>query len=112
MALKEATKEAIYLGGIYSYLNKELVLGYIYETPKILVDSSSAKKLAENPEFHKRTKHIEIIYHYTRAAIANEKIKIIQIPLGDQVADILTKNTTTNLHTKFKDLLNLVYIDI
>jgi hypothetical protein len=45
--------------------------------PKILVDSDSAKKLAKNPEFYKRTKYIKIIYHFTREAIINKKIEII-----------------------------------
>ena len=83
MALKEFTKEAIYISNSFYYINNILGLKYIYTTPKILVDSISAKKLAENPEFHKRTKHIEIIYHYTRDAISRGLVNILQIPSRD-----------------------------
>jgi hypothetical protein len=34
----------------------------------IFVDNTSAIKLAKNPEFHPRTKHIDTKYHYTREA--------------------------------------------
>ena len=71
------------------------------------MDSALAKKLAENPEFHKRIKHIEILYHYTRQAISDGYISILQIPSREEVADILTKNIPLELYTKFKKDLNL-----
>ena len=48
--------------------------------PKILLNNNSAIKLAENPEFHKRIKHIDIIYYYNREAVNNNKVNIIYIP--------------------------------
>ena len=107
MALKEATKEAIYLNNMLSYLNNNLKLNYKTSIPTILVDSDSALKLAENPEFHKRSKHIDIIYHYTRAAIEENKIKLVSIPSSKNIADLLTKNTAKNI---FKSLLQLINI--
>ena len=107
MALKDATKEAIYISNTFNYVNTKLELGYTTSKPKILVDSNSAKKLAENPEFHKRTKHIEIIYHFTREAIQKQRIEIIHIPSKYQLADFLTKNVTNVLHKSFIELANL-----
>jgi hypothetical protein len=107
MALKEATKEAIYLADVFNSLNTELKLGYIFNTPTIIVDSNSAKKLAENPEFHKRTKHMEIVYHFTRQAYLKGKIKLIQIPSTSLLADFLTKNVTKPLYKAFISLANL-----
>lgn len=107
MALKEATKEAIYIANVFNSLNTELKLGYTPNTPTIMVDSDSAKKLAENPEFHKRTKHMEIIYHFTRQAYLEGKIKLIQIPSKSLLADFLTKNVTKPLHKGFISLANL-----
>lgn len=34
--------------------------------PTLLIDTESAMKLAENPEFHKRVKHINRRYYYYR----------------------------------------------
>jgi hypothetical protein len=109
MALKDATKEAIYLANIFNYLNNKLELGYTPSVPKLLVDNTSAKKLAENPEFHKLTKHIGIIYHFTRLAIIEGKITITQIPSKYMLADFLTKNVTNVLHKSFIELGNLGY---
>jgi len=103
MVLKEATKEAIYLNNMLNYFNNILKLDYTTDSISIiLVDNESAKKLAENPEFHKRSKYIDIIYHYTRDAIQNNIIKIVPIPTKDNIADIITKNTT-------KNVFNLLY---
>ena len=107
MALKEATKEAIYLANMFNLLNIELDLGYTNSIPTILVDSQSAKKLAENPEFHKRSKHIEIIYHFTRQAILEGKVVINQIPSKYMLADFLTKNVNNVLHKALIDLAKL-----
>ena len=107
MSLKDATKEAIYLAHVFNHINTSLDLGYTPSIPKILIDSDSAKKLAENPEFHKRSKHIDIIYHFTREAILQKRIEVIQIPSKYELADFLTKNVTNILHKSFVDLANL-----
>lgn len=107
MPLKEATKEAIYLANMFNLLNKELDLRYTTSIPTILVDSESAKRLAENPEFHKRSKHIEIIYHFTRQAILEGKVVINQIPSKYMLADFLTKNVNNILHKSLIDLARL-----
>ena len=70
MALKEASKENIYLNNTISFLtNKLQLISDSNNTPIILVDNQGSLKLAENPEFHKRTKHIDIIYHFIRECI-------------------------------------------
>ena len=107
MALKEATKEAIYLSNMLDYFNNSLNLNYTVTIPKILVDSDSAKKLAENPEFHKRSKHIDITYHFTRQAIIEGKINLIHIPSKYQLADLLTKNVNHLLHTSYISMARL-----
>lgn len=40
----------------------------------LLVDNQSSIKLAKNPVFHKRSKHIAIRYHYTRERIEMGRI--------------------------------------
>jgi hypothetical protein len=80
MALKEAVKEAIYLNYMIISLNDLLKLKLPINIPPIMEDNNAALKLAENPEFHKRFKHIDIAYYFTREAINNDKVKIIYIP--------------------------------
>jgi hypothetical protein len=47
--------------------------------------------LAKNPEFHNRTKHIAVRYHFIREKIEDGKLAPIYMPTGEQTADILTK---------------------
>ena len=45
----------------------------------------------ENLLHHKRTKHIDISYHFTKQMLEEEIVKIKSVRTDDQVADILTK---------------------
>ena len=109
MALKDATKEAIYLNNTIQHLKDVLkikdIKGCIPTT--ILTDSMSAMKLAENPEFHKKSKHIDIIYHFIREAVAEKRVQIIHIPTREQIADGLTKCLDNTKHKDFIAMLKL-----
>ena len=83
MAMKESIKEAIYISNIFNYINTKMNLGYIHNTPLILEDNQYAIRLGQNPEFHKRSKHIDIQYHFIRKAISDETIRVVYIPTKD-----------------------------
>jgi Reverse transcriptase (RNA-dependent DNA polymerase) len=108
IALKEASREGIYLANIFNYINTNLDLGYTHNKPTILVDNKSAIKLAYNPEYHKRTKHIDIQYHYIRDQIKQNKVVVLYVPTKQNLADILTKNLRTPTYEYLKDLANLI----
>jgi hypothetical protein len=54
-------------------------------------DNESAVRLAYNAEFHQRTKHVLVRYHYIRQQVAEGKIEVKYISTNDQLADIFTK---------------------
>jgi Reverse transcriptase (RNA-dependent DNA polymerase) len=112
IALKEAIREGIYLANIFNYINNNLHLGYPNSIPTILVDNKAAIKLAYNPEYHKRSKHIDIQYHYIRDQIKQNKVNVYHVPTKRQLADILTKNIKTSIYENLKGLANLhkIYI--
>ena len=97
MALKEASKEAIYLYNMLKTIKNMLNnTSSIYLKPvPILEDNNGAKCLSYNLEYHKRTKHIDIAYHFTREAISNNYIQVLSIRSKDQLANCLTKATIT-----------------
>jgi len=55
----------------------------------------------------KRSKHIDIWYHYVRDAIEDDKIKPYHIDGARNSADILTKNLGQILFYQFHPLLGL-----
>ena len=57
----------------------------------IIVDNPGAMKLAKNPQFHNRTKHIDIRYHFIRDTLAAGEIVQQYLPTTDMVVNIMTK---------------------
>eukprot|EP00253_Pinus_taeda_P025064 PITA_25064 len=57
----------------------------------IYCDNSSAIVLSKNFVFHKRTKHIDTKFHFTRELVNNGEIVLQHCRTEDQLADILTK---------------------
>ena len=110
MGTKEAIKENIYLYNVITEINKVLNLNLINDNyiPILLLDNQSSMKLAENAEFHKRTKHIDIQYHFIRECVENNKVRIGYIPTNDQLADGLTKGFNSIKQKQFVKILNLV----
>jgi len=63
----------------------------------VKIDNQSAIKLILNPEFHKRSKHIDIRYHFVREKYSSGDIKIEYVCSRNQLTDILTKALSRNL---------------
>jgi hypothetical protein len=61
-------------------------------TPIMMTGNDGARKLSENPEFHRRTKHINIRYHYIRSQLSDGELKIDWTPGRKNKADLLTKS--------------------
>jgi hypothetical protein len=58
---------------------------------ELLVDNQSTIALSKNPVFHKRSKHIDLCYHYIRECVDKGRIIIDYIATEEQLVDILTK---------------------
>lgn len=102
MATTQAAKEAIWwrchLSG----------LGYDVTQPTTLLsDSQGSIALAENPDQHARTKHIDIQYHFIRQHLAEKTILLRFIGTADMAADILTKALERIAHCRGMGLLGM-----
>jgi hypothetical protein len=84
--LSEATNDIIHLHKLIS----ELGIDIAPATP-LLRNNQSCIKIALNPIFHARTKHIEIQYHFIREKIKTGEVQVDYIPTSLQQADFLTK---------------------
>ena len=107
MALTECSKEVIYLQNTITSLNTALDLNIPINIPVIMEDNQGAIKLGHNAEFHKRTKHIDIKYHYIRELVEDNKIRIIYINTKNQLANPLTKAITGPILVEWKNKIGL-----
>ena len=57
----------------------------------ILCDNQSGIRLSENPVFHDRSKHIDIRCHFILDMVQRGTVRLNDIGIDEQVADILTK---------------------
>ena len=55
-------------------------------------DNQSAVKLAHNPIYHAKSKHIELHYHFVREKIESKEIELIYCNTSDNFVDIFTKS--------------------
>ena len=61
------------------------------DVPVLHVDNEAAVKLAQNPEFHRRTKHIRIRHFYVRERVSEEELDVKRVSTEFQLADMMTK---------------------
>ena len=102
MALAEAAKEAIALRGFL----EELGFGNLAEVT-IYNDNLGAKKLAESPVFHARSKYIDVRHHFVRQTLKENLISIEHVSTEDMGADMLTKGLPGPKYKKCLELLAL-----
>ena len=86
VASTQAAKEAIWLRSLLGE-----VFGEFSGPTTLYGDNQSAIALSRDHQYHARTKHIDIRFHFIRWIVAEGKIKLVYCPTEDMVADTLTK---------------------
>lgn len=104
MALSEATKEVIYLRGLLSHMNLNSL---VFSQTVIHCDNQSAIQLSKNDVYHRKSKHIDIRYHYTREVQQQGKVNVQFISTHNMTADMLTKSLPKIKLQRCIDSLNL-----
>ena len=90
-------------------LLKELHQPTNYSVP-LYCDNLSAIRLAENPVFHARTKHVEVHYHFIREKVLQGEINLKHVGTDGQVADVFTKGLHANKLENFNKQLGMVEV--
>ncbi|UYV74011.1 hypothetical protein LAZ67_11001823 [Cordylochernes scorpioides] len=102
IAASKATKEAIWLRQLLRELHQEQV-----KPTTIFCDNQSCIRLVHNPEYHKRTKHIDISYHFIRDQFQKHAIDLLYVCSNDQAADIFTKALPPERYRRLRSQLGL-----
>jgi len=101
MALSDCAKQAVWIRTLLTELGLSMVATPIYG------DNQGSIFIASNPITEKRSKHIDIRYHWVRACIENKQVELMFIPGEDNPADTLTKPLGRIKFEKFRELLGL-----
>jgi len=102
VAATHAAKEALWLR---SFLGD--ILGPLNSATTLYCDNQSAIALTKNDQFHARTKHIDIRYHFIRYVIQNGSLCFEYCPTEDMTADMLTKALPSPKAKHFASALGL-----
>lgn len=73
----------------------------------LFIDNQSAITLIKNGQFNRRSKHIDVRFHFINEKVRERLINIKYCPTENQVADILTKPLGNVKFKKFKEELLL-----
>lgn len=71
-------------------------------------DNQSAIKMLSTKDCHKRTKHIDVRYHFIKDLISKNYINVTYLPTSMMVADVLTKPLSGTKHKNFMSQLNVM----
>lgn len=78
--------------------------------PLLLCDNQSAIRLIRNPEFHQRSKHIDIRYHFIRDSFESGEFDLEYLQTDQQLADLFTKSLASDRHHLLKEAIGCVSI--
>ncbi|KAL4091689.1 hypothetical protein QTP88_026341 [Uroleucon formosanum] len=107
IALSRAVQELTWLKLFLSELMDQLKM-----VPTMYGDNQSAIKLVKNLEFHRRTKHIDVRYHYIRKQFNEGLFALEYISSKEQIADIMTKPTPRTRFNELREMLRIINIDV
>ncbi len=100
-----AAKEALWLRSLISQL-----FGTPPDTTTLFSDNQSAIALTKDHQYHARTKHIDIHFHFIRWIIKEGSLRLVFCPTTDMVADALMKALPSPKVKHFAAELGLVSI--
>jgi len=104
VALSKAAQEACWLKSLYGKL------GLLQEDILMLIrgDNDRSIAMARNPQFHKRSKHIAIWWHWVCDLVQEGKVFIDSCHDPEQTANVLTKALPCPKHQKHTREMGLV----
>ena len=105
MALSDCSCQVMWIKSIFDEL------GMPIKTVPIAGDNQGSIFISSNPVQERRSKHIDIHYHYVCECIEEKKVAIFFIDGVSNPADLFTKNLRETKFMSFRKQLGLVFYD-
>ena len=87
VALASATQEALWIRQLMTELKGQPP----EKATLIFEDNQSVIAMTKNPQYHGRSKHMSIKFHFIRDQVSKGSVQVIYCPSSDILADTLTK---------------------
>jgi hypothetical protein len=103
MSLSDTSCQLVWVRNLFSELGIELA-------PILLFgDNQGSIFIASNPVQEKRSKHIDLRYHYIRDVVQDGKVELFFVEGTQNLADMFTKNLGRVKFLKFQEQLGLKF---
>lgn len=102
VAASDAAKEIVWMKQLYEECDS------IKSVPILKVDNEAAIRLSQNPEFHRRTKHIHIRHFFVRELVQENSVIVEKVPSEFQLADLMTKPLFKPRLEKLREAIGMV----
>ena len=86
-------------------------IGYKLGLLPVCSDNQEAIFISSNPITERRSKHIDVRYHYVRELVEDKKVEVFYISTDENPADLFTKNLGRVKFLKFREMLGLMFHD-
>lgn len=103
-ALAEISREIIYIKRLLTHMGFEK---FVKDTIRVYCNNQSAIELSKNAVFHKRSKHVDISFHFIRELVEKRDIVVKYLRTDSMIVDILTKSLPKTKHDKYISMLQL-----
>ena len=103
MALSDRSRQVVW---VHTLLGE---LGYTLKPIPICGDNQGSIFITSNPITEKRSKHIDICYHYIHKVIHQKIVEVYFIEGEENPADLLTKNLGVVKFQKFRAMFGLKF---
>jgi hypothetical protein len=104
-AMVEAGREAKWLNNLFSELNMKAKPIMIY------VDNEAAERFAKSHKIARRTKHIDIQYHWIKSAVTDGAVGFKHVASAANTADCMTKPQSCNEIRRHREAMGVVPIE-
>jgi hypothetical protein len=103
MSLSDTSRQLMWVRNLFTELGIDLAPIPLYG------DNQGSIFIASNPVQEKRSKHIDLRYHYIRDVVQNGKVELFFVEGTQNPADMFTKNLGRVKFLKFREQLGLEF---